>query len=48
MTKGGYVFFYSNRKYLETNDIYDTLIGNAPLLLINSQEKWFSQEQLIL
>ncbi|WP_052055775.1 YrhB domain-containing protein [Myxosarcina sp. GI1] len=28
-----YVFFYQSRKYLETNDINYSLVGNAPILI---------------
>ena len=32
-TDVGWVFFYESRRYLETGDEHDKLMGNAPLLV---------------
>ncbi|QIL41618.1 hypothetical protein G7074_21540 [Pedobacter sp. HDW13] len=28
-----WLFFYINRKYLETNDLSDIIVGNAPIII---------------
>ncbi|WP_293788532.1 YrhB domain-containing protein [uncultured Pedobacter sp.] len=28
-----WVFFYVNRKYLETNDLSDIVVGNSPIII---------------
>jgi Immunity protein 35 len=32
----GWVFFYESRRYLETRDPHEQLIGNAPILVCHS------------
>ena len=35
-TDVGWVFFYESRRYLETHDEHDRLMGNAPILVARS------------
>jgi hypothetical protein len=32
-TDVGWVFFYESRRYLDSRDVHDKLLGNAPLLV---------------
>jgi immunity protein 35 of polymorphic toxin system len=37
----GWIFFYQTKKYLETNNVRDMMIGNCPILVKRSGETVF-------